>query len=227
MAKELIIISVGGSLIVPDKIDVNFLKKFRALIIKNVSRGKKFVIICGGGKTSRRYQNSARSVGVLTKWDVDWLGIHATRINGHLMRTIFYKIAHPRMIEDPTEKINFKEKVLIVAGWKPGFSTDHVAVHIAKNLKAKKLVNLTNIDYVYDKDPSKFKNASPIKQISWKRFRSMFQTDWDPGLNSPFDPVASKEAQKQKMEVAILNGNSMKNLEKFLAGKDFVGTRIL
>ena len=51
-----IIISLGGSIVVPDKIDYNFLKKFRALILKHVKKGKRFVLICGGGATARLYQ---------------------------------------------------------------------------------------------------------------------------------------------------------------------------
>jgi hypothetical protein len=33
--KEIIVISVGGSLIVPDKIDTNFIKKFKEVLIGN------------------------------------------------------------------------------------------------------------------------------------------------------------------------------------------------
>ncbi len=226
MSKNLFVISVGGSLIVPDKIDVRFLKAFKRLILRQTKKGKRFVIMCGGGKTARNYQAVASSLAKLRDWDVDYLGIHATRINAHLVRTIFYKWAHPKVIQNPTEKVNFKEKILVAAGWKPGASTDYDAVLIAKNLKAKKLVNLTNIDYVYNKDPKKFKNSRPIKQISWKEFRKMFPKKWDPGLNVPFDPIASREAERLKMEVVIINGRKIKNLERYLKGKNFIGTKI-
>ena len=45
MENETIIISLGGSLIVPDNIDIDFLKDFKKLILSQVEKGKKFVII--------------------------------------------------------------------------------------------------------------------------------------------------------------------------------------
>jgi len=220
--KEILVISVGGSLIVPDTIDTDFLSKFKKIIL---NQNKKFIIICGGGKTARRYQEAARKITTLRRNDVDWLGIHSTRLNSHLMRTIFKEIAHPRIIKNPTEKIYFNEKILIASGWKPGFSTDYDAVLLAENFKVKKLVNLTNVDYVYNKDP-KFKDAKPIKEISWKEFRKLLPDKWDPGLNAPFDPVAAKEAEQHGMEVIIMNGKKLKNFENYLNGKEYIGTKI-
>jgi len=226
MSKNLIVISVGGSLIVPEKIDLNFLKTFKKLILKYIKKGKKFVIICGGGKTARNYQKMAKNFRGVKKEDVDWLGIYGTLINACLLKAIFHKWSHPKIIENPSEKINFKERILIAAGWKPGFSTDYDAVLLAKNFGAKKIINLTNIDYVYDKDPKKFKDAKPKKQISWKEFRKLLPKKWSPGLNVPFDPVASREAQKLQLEVVIINGKKLKNLENYLENKNFIGTKI-
>ncbi|MCD6275098.1 MAG: UMP kinase [Candidatus Aenigmarchaeota archaeon] len=220
--KEILVISVGGSLIVPDTIDTDFLSKFKKIIL---NQNKKFIIICGGGKTARRYQEAARRITTLRRNDVDWLGIHSTRLNSHLMRTIFKEIAHPKIIKNPTEKIHFNEKILIASGWKPGFSTDYDAVLLAENFKVKKLINLTNVDYVYNKDP-KFKDAKPIKEISWKEFRKLLPDKWDPGLNAPFDPVAAKEAEQFGMEVIIMNGKKLKNFENYLNGKEYTGTKI-
>jgi uridylate kinase len=223
---EIVVVSLGGSIIVPDDVDVAFLKRFRELVLKHVRTGKRFVIISGGGKICRRYQAAAAKITKLAYEDLDWLGIHATRFNAHLLRTIFRGQAHPRIIKNPTEKINFSEKILIGAGWKPGFSTDYDAVIMAKNFKAKRLANLSNINYVYDRDPKYHKGARPIKEISWSGFRKIVGNKWDPGANLPFDPVASKEAQKLGLEVAIVNGRDLKNLDRYLSGKAFRGTVI-
>jgi uridylate kinase len=228
MKKEdkIIVLSVGGSLIVPNDIDHEWIKGFKSTIEKFLAKGYRFIIITGGGKTARNYQNAAKEVSRIDNEDLDWLGIHATRINAHLIRTIFKSHANPTIIKNPNEKIKFKEKILIAAGWKPGFSTDYDAVLLAKNFKVKKLVNMSNIDYAYDKDPRKFSDAKIIKNISWKEFRKIVGNKWDPGLNSPFDPVASKEAEKQKMEVVILNGRNLANFENYLNSKEFIGTII-
>lgn len=223
---EIIVISVGGSLICRDDIDVDFLKKFKQIILKHVEHGKRFILITGGGKICRKYQEAAREVGKIDNEDLDWLGIHGTRINAHLIRTIFKKYAHPQIIKHPLDKISFKEKILVAAGWKPGFSTDYDAVLLAKQFKVKKIINLSNIDYVYDQDPSKFVNAKPFKTMAWNDFRQLFGGKWSPGLNVPFDSVASKEAEKLKMIAYIVNGKNLENLDSLLEGNEFIGTII-
>lgn len=223
---ETIIISLGGSLIVPGEIDVGFLKKFRKLILRQVKKGKRFIIIVGGGKVCRKYQAAAMKIVDVDAEDLDWLGIHTTRLNAHLLRTIFRDLAYPRVVKNPTEKLKAREPVIIASGWKPGCSTDYDAVLLAKNLGVKIIVNMTNIDYVHTKDPKKFRNAKPIKEISWKDFRKIVGDKWDPGLNAPFDPVASREAEKLCLKVIILNGKNLKNLENFFVGKNFRGTII-
>jgi uridylate kinase len=220
------IISLGGSLIVPDEIDIKFLKQFKAIIEVGVKRGQKYLLITGGGRTSRRYIDTARALGELNPDDLDWLGIHSTRLNGHLLRTIFRKYAYPEIITDPKDKRMLNGKVLVAAGYRPGWSTDYVAVLLAQKYQAAAVLNLSNIDYVYTKDPKKFKDAKPIEKISWKDFRKIVGNKWDPGLHLPFDPVASKLAEKLKLQVVVMNGKNLENMENFLSGKKFKGTII-
>jgi len=225
MAK-IYVISLGGSLVVPNEINIKFLSLFKNIIEKKIKENKKFIIIVGGGKTARNYQKAAKALTKASNEDLDWLGIHATRINAHLLLTIFRKYAHFRIIKNPKEKINFKEKILIAAGWKPGFSTDYDAVLLAKTYNSDTIINLTNVDYVYDKDPNKFKDAKPFKEISWKDYLKLIEQKWIPGMSAPFDPIASKLAQKFKFKVVILNGKKIKNLKNYLENKKFTGTII-
>ncbi|MBI2145463.1 UMP kinase [Candidatus Woesearchaeota archaeon] len=230
MAKvpETIIISLGGSVMAPNQIDVGFLNGFRQLILKFVRDGYRFAIICGGGKTAREYQNAARHVVNAVHEDLDWLGIHATRLNAHLMRTIFREVAHAKLVKNPNERLKLKpsERVIVAAGWKPGRSTDYIAVLLAKNLGARTVINITNTDYVYNKDPSKFPDARPLQEVSWKDFRKLIGVSkWSPGLNTPFDPVAAKVAEKMKLKVAVM-GKDLGNLEAFLVNTPFRGTVI-
>ena len=232
MKNNIIIISLGGSLIVPNQIDWQFLKKFRELIISEIKRGKKFVIITGGGYTAREYIQATGKITKLTKDDQDWLGIHATRMNAHLMKTIFRAYAHPRINKNPETKADITrhfshgEKIMVAAGWKPGWSTDYVAAIHARRFGAKTLINLSNVEYVYDKDPKKHKDAKIIKEIRWKDFRKIVGSRWDPGLNMPFDPIASQLAEKINLEVIIADGKNLDNLKNILEGKEFLGTVI-
>jgi uridylate kinase len=224
--RERIVVSVGGSLIVPDGIDTEFLTRFKALILEKVQRGMTFSIIAGGGKTARRYQDAAHAVTPLSPQDLDWIGIHSTRLNAQLLRNIFVGYAHSQIIKNPTIDIESEEPITIAAGWQPGCSTDYDAVLVAKNIGAQRLVNLSNIDYVYDSDPKKNKDAKKIEKISWAEFRKIIPDHWDPGLSSPFDPVAAKEAETLGLEVAIINGTKLDEFSKYLDDKPFVGTVI-
>jgi len=193
--QNLFVISLGGSLVVPVEIDIKFLDVFQNIIKEEIKKNKKFIIIVGGGKTARNYQNAAKALTKVSNEDLDWLGIHATRINAHLLLTIFRKYAYYRIIKNPKEKIQFKEKILIAAGWKPGFSTDYDAVLLAKTYGSDTIINLTNVDYVYDKDPNKIKYVKPFKEISWKDYLKLIDKKWIPGKSAPFDPIASKLAK--------------------------------
>lgn len=225
MKKEKIVISLGGSLIVPDKVDVDFLKEFKKLILRH-TRTKQFYIITGGGRVAREYATAAGEIGNISHEDRDWLGIHCTRLNAHLLRTIFRKHAFPRIIKNPLEKINTNKQVVMAAGYKPGCSSDYDAVLIARTMGAKTVLNLTNTDYVYDKDPRKYKDAKPLKNVSWKKFRSIIPKTWKYGMHAPFDPIASKESQRIGLKVVIINGKKLKQIENFFHNKPFVGTII-
>ena len=220
-----IVLSLGGSVIVPEKIDVNFLKNFKKLITEFVKKNFRFAVYCGGGSTARRYQEAHKNMVGDDQEALDWIGISATHLNASLLKSIFDDTAEKNIITDPTEKIDFKKKIIFAGGWKPGWSTDYDAVLLAKNLGASEVINITNTDYVYDKDPHKFKDAEPIKKISWKEFRKLVGNEWKAGLNMPFDPIAAKEAERLKLKVIIL-GKNISNLSDFLNNKKFKGTVI-
>lgn len=221
------VISLGGSLVVPDAIDVGFLKKFHSLILSYVKRGYRFIIIVGGGKTARCYQKASKQISHLTTEDVDWLGIHATRLNAHLLRTIFRSVAYPKLITSKKDiNTRIRSSVIIASGFRPGSSTDLRAVQLAHAYGTDTILNLSNIKWVYTKDPKKYKSAKKITSISWKDFRKIVGNTWDPGANTPFDPVASRYAEKWGMKVFITNGKDYANLIKILTHKKAKGTVI-
>jgi uridylate kinase len=227
--QETVVMSVGGSLIVPDAIDTHFLSDLKNLIEHQISAfGRHFIIIAGGGKTARRYQDAAAAVSDLDPEDLDWMGIHATRLNGHLLRTIFRDIAHPTMITNPDEVRDVPAgcPLIIAAGYRPGASTDLRAVQIAHLRGATKVVNLSNIDYVYTADPRTNPDAVRIEDMHWDDFMKLIPNEWNPGLSSPFDPVAARTAHAHNTEVSIINGKNIGEIEKYLNGEAFVGTRV-
>ncbi len=227
--KERILISLGGSLLVPESIDGVFVANFKKFILSHIEEGYHFILVTGGGKTARKYIEAAAAVTAINDEDKDWLGIHATRMNAHLVRTIFREYAHPRINTNPHDLEDFyavSEPILVAAGWRPGFSTDFDAVVLGKYLDVKRIINLSNIERVYDKDPHRHADAKPFDELTWKEFRAIVGDEWNPGMNAPFDPIASKMAEEEGMEVAVLNGGDLENVANYIAGKKFIGTII-
>jgi uridylate kinase len=215
------VISLGGSLIVPENLDIEFIKSFKELILKEIEEDNRFVIICGGGSVARKYQNAAKQITDITQENLDWLGIHATWLNADFLNRIFADKSDKDFIINPTEEIRTDKKIIIAAGWKPGWSTDYDAVLLAKNLQANKVINMSNIDFVYDSDPKKNPGAKPIEKTNWKEFRKLVGDEWKPGLNMPFDPIAAKEAEQLNLNVYII-GKDLNNLKDILDGKDYL-----
>src|SRR5213082_2218427 len=122
--KERIVISVGGSLVVSNGgIGTDFLKSLNSFIRDQLAKHKnrQFFLVIGGGATARHYAEAGREVlgHELTHEDLDWLGIHSTRLNAHLLRTIFQDIAHPNIIKHYDIIRKATEPVVVAAGWKP------------------------------------------------------------------------------------------------------------
>jgi uridylate kinase len=206
---------------------VEFLQRLRELILKAITGGRKIVIVTGGGKTARHYIDAASAVQSVSDEDLDWLGIHATRLNGHLVRTVLRDVAHPIVYKNPLAVppvAEWKGSVLVGAGWRPGWSTDFVACRIAQVLDAKSVINLSNIDFVYSDDPRTNPEATALEDLRWRDYRKMVGDDWSPGLSAPFDPVAAKFCHKYGMSVAVVNGKNFAQVEQAIAGEDFVGT---
>ncbi|MFH1967992.1 MAG: UMP kinase [bacterium] len=265
MRKETIIISLGGSLVVPNEIDLGFLRNFKHSLEKYLSPtnfgmgrqatkksenspklvgDKRFFILVGGGKVARNYQKALLEFGAKSS-DRDWIGINVTILNAEVVKNVFGQRSYPKIITDPNKKVKTTKDIVVGAGWKPGWSTDYVAVKIAETYNKKiptrgsrihdardsgrgigTIINLTNVDYVYDKNPNNFPDAKPLKEVDWKSFERIVGDKWSPGLSMPFDPRASKLAARLKLKVAIINGKNLERLEDFLNNKSFVGTII-
>ncbi len=229
--RKRIIISVGGSLIVPSEgIGVDFLKKLNTFIREKLAEdpNRQFFLVTGGGATARQYIDAGQEVieHRLSRDDLDWLGIHSSRLNAQLVRTIFRDIAHPHIIKNFDIIRKAEEPIVVAAGWKPGWSTDYCAVLLGQDYGVDTVINLSNISEVHDKDPKKFDDAQPIKKINWADFRKLVGDVWTPGMNAPFDPIAAKKAQELGTKVIIMSGQDFDNIEKYFKGEEFIGTTI-
>lgn len=222
-----IVIALGGSVICPKEIDTAYIKQFYKIIKEETKKGFRFVIVAGGGNLARSYQRSALLINNISNIDKDWLGIYSTYLNAQLLRAVFKKEANPIILDKRKKIKNFKNySVIIASGWSPGRSTDFIAVQIAQDLKAEKVVILGKPSYIYTKDPDKEKDTKPIFKMNWNDYLKMIPLKWTPGLSLPIDPIAAKLAKKEKKEVIVADGKDLKNFRNILKNKKFKGTLV-
>lgn len=227
------VLSVGGSIVSPATPDIDFLVHFSKTMRKWLAEDsdRKLIMVVGGGGPARNYQSTYRQVcnslgKPVNNTEADWIGITATYLNAQLLKACFADICEDPVVYNPTTAAHFSGRVLVAAGWKPGFSTDNDAVLLAERFGAKTVVNLSNIEKVYTDDPRTNPNATPIDSITWQQFIKMVGTEWIPGNNVPFDPIASQKAMELGLKVICASGKNLNNLENILDGKDFIGTTI-
>lgn len=223
------VVSLGGSIVAPEKPDIPFLKGFFELAREHLTddSGRRLILVVGGGGPAREWQRAYREVSARADREAqDWVGIMATRMNAQLIKSIFGDLCPREVVIDPTAVDVFPGRVLVAAGWKPGFSTDYDAVLLAEKFGAERVVNLSNIAKVYTADPRKDPLARPIDSIGWKEFRALVGEEWEPGKNVPFDPVASRKAAEIGLRVICAAGRDLPNFKAILDGKAFEGTVI-
>lgn len=214
--QKVVVISLGGSLINGGTIDTKLIQNLKRTLDKIPA---KFILVCGGGKPARDYAKAARALGVRGP-ALDEIGIRATALNAELIRHAFR--AGPVETKPRAKKF---AKYLVACGWKTGGSSDHDTVLWARVFRTKTILNLTNVSYVYTKDP-RLPGAKPLPELTWAQYRRIIGNRWESGVHAPFDPVASKAAEQFNLSVIITNGKDTPNLKKLLTGKNFQGTVI-
>ncbi len=229
MMPNVTVISLGGSIIAPHGLDISYLAGFTRLVESYLAgdQDRKLIIVCGGGSLAREYQAALREVApAASSEDQDWVGIAATRLNGELVRRILRPWCVENLVTDPTAAAVFAGRVMVAAGWKPGFSTDNDAVVLAQRFSASLVVNLSNIAMVYSEDPRTHPDARALERLTWKEMLGIVGGDWTPGKNTPFDATAARAAAESRIPVVFAEGRDLANLERILTGGAYVGTTI-
>lgn len=235
--KKTVVVALGGSIVHPDGIDIDFLKKFKKFIAPFLKNGTRFVLVIGGGKLARRFQEAANKITKLADEDKDWMGIHATRLNAHLLRAIFREVADPVIVDARTKVKKLKYPITIASGWRPGWSTDYVAIQIAADLGAGEAVIAGKPSHVFESDPAKYSERAggtasgltapkSFDQLSWREYRKLIPAKWTPGMGAPVDPVGAALGARKDIKAIIIDGRNLKNFAALLKGKEFQGTII-
>jgi len=227
--KKVIVISLGGSLIVPKDIDIKFLRKFKDVLLKN-KRKYKFVVVCGGGSIARTYINALEKEKIKKKhYFQGLLGISTTRANARFLTYFFGKDANKGIPQDMKDVENLLKKSEIVfcgaLGYYQKETSDGTSAKLSNYFKSV-FINLTDVDGLYDKDPKRFKSAKFIPGISHKEFLKIAnKIRYQPGQHFVLDQKAAKIIKKYNITTYILGPNP-DNLDNLLNKMHFVGTRI-
>jgi len=218
-----IVISLGGSVIVPDKVDYEFLKKFKKIIDK---LKYKFVIVTGGGSTARKYMKALEK-GNFSDKIYSLIGIASTKLNARVVSGFFnYKGEVPDSMLDVKKKLK-REKIVVCGalGYREEMTTDGNAAELARYLGSDLFINVTNVKGLYDKDPKK-KGAKLISKISFDEFYKIAKgIKFKAGQHFVLDQKAAKVIKDKKIRTVIV-GSNLKNISEMLKGKKFVGTVI-
>lgn len=227
--KKVIVISLGGSLIIPNTINVKFLEEFRNVLIKN-SRKHKFVVVCGGGSVARHYINGLENQHLIRKRYLQTtLGIHITRLNARFM-TLFFRLHSNKTIPKDMKDVEdyLKKYKIVFCGalrYEKDQTSDSTSARLAQFFHCD-FINITDVNGVYDKNPKKFKKAKFIPHISHKDFLKMAQKiKFKPGQHFILDHTAAKLIYKYNIKTYVI-GSDIKNFDNLLNGKYFVGTII-
>ncbi len=227
MKKRAVVLSLGGSLIIPDEVDITYLRKFRE-VIKNSIKNYKFVIVCGGGSVARKYIAALREEHK-SEYLQSLAGISVTRLNARFMAYFFGEDPNWGIPHDMKDISNLlKKHDIIFCGalrYAPNQTSDATACRLAAFLKSD-FINLTNIKGLYTKNPKEHKDAKFIPEISREGFAEIVNAiPQKPGMHAPVDHTAMKTILKHKLRVYII-GKDARQLDNLLKGKKFIGTRI-
>jgi uridylate kinase len=216
-----VVISIGGSLLTRELSYENF-KKY-ADVINKISKKHKVIVVCGGGTTARTYQSIARKAKASNEM-LDFIGIMATHINAATFSSFIknsYLVKWKSLKEASKEvKKYFGKKVLVCAGYDVGCSTDFDSAYFASLVNADLVVNATNVDGIYDKDPNKFKDAKKFERLSYDEFIEIISKNpQKPGEYRLFDLKAAKLLKENKIKLIVIDGRNPREIVKAIEGK--------
>jgi len=222
---QTVVLSVGGSMINPGEIDLAYVKKF-AELLKEKNGKMRIAVVVGGGKNARIYAQAVRDLGG-NEFYADSAGVLSTRQNAMLLIAALGDYSYHQVITD-FERVPETEKILVMGGTIPGITTDGDSALLAELLKADRLVNLSNVDGIYDKDPRKHKDAKKYELLSHNELLSIAaqQDERKAGQNFIFDIYACKIIARSNIESHFVNGKDLDAVEKAIEGKKHNGTVI-
>jgi uridylate kinase len=222
-----IAISLGGSLLTGKNKDPHITlnpenyKRYANIITRLHNEGHTLMIVCGGGKPARYFIEAAKQLNA--SHDIqDNLGVKSTHINALLFTAALGDIADQnRIYQRGSDLKNAPNgKVLVGGGYKPGSSTDYRAVIFAGAMQADLIINATDIDGVYTKNPKLHRDAEKLPELTCLRLEEIIKenTRQAPGEYGLFDLKGVRLAKKLNIPLVIIDGTDPEEIIRAIKG---------
>ena len=218
-----VVVSVGGSVLIPGNNDSEYISRLAGML-SSVKDEVQLAVVCGGGRTARYYATTGRELGGDT-YQLDIMGIAATRINAQLLGVALGDVPE-RVPETAAETARASEpgRIVVMGGTEPGHTTDAVAMMVAREMGADRVVNATAVDAVYTADPRKDPNAEKIPRMTIERLGELVYKEHDASASSVFDPLGVQIARGSCIDISMVDGRNVEELRKAILGQPFDGT---
>jgi uridylate kinase len=200
--------------------------------IKQVQKlGCEIGIVIGGGNIWRYRDFKDMDLGRVAS---DTMGMLATCMNALALENVFRSIdvevravsafpcehAMENYVPKRAKHLLKKGKIVIFAGGtgSPFFTTDSAAALRALEMECDVLLKATKVDYVYDKDPMKYKDAKKYEKLSYQDV-----VEQNLGV---MDLTCASLMKESGVPMLVFNLNKKGNIEKAVLGKK-IGTIII
>lgn len=225
--KEELVISIGGSILLPDDEDMSDLIELAKMLQKN-SQDRNLYLVVGGGRTARQYINWGRTLDA-DEATLDELGIAASRLNARLLIIALEGDVYPVPAESFDEAMSAGShySTVTMGGTHPGHTTDAVAAMLAERLNSDRLINATSVDGVYTEDPNKEKDAEKLEELTYEELIEIVsKSEHEAGPNVVFDPLAARIIKRAKIEAYIVDGRDLRSFGNAIKDEEFSGSII-
>ncbi len=225
--KEDLVISIGGSILLPDDEDMSELIELSKMLQSN-SQERNLYLVVGGGKTARQYINWGRRLKA-DEATLDELGIATSRLNARLLIIALEGDVYPVPAESFDEAMSAGSHYSIVTmgGTHPGHTTDAVAAMLAERLNSERLINATSVDGVYTEDPNRNKDAEKIEELDYEKLIEIVsKSEHSAGPNVVFDPLAARIIKRADIKAYIVDGRDLESFENSIRDEEFSGSII-
>jgi uridylate kinase len=224
---DTVVVSLGGSVLIPEENDADHLSDLSRLLIE-MSSEYRLLLVCGGGKVARYYITTGRDVGA-TERELDELGIMTTRINAKLVALSLGERAVntiPTTVEE-AENASSGDRIMVMGGTVPGHTTDAVSAMLAERVGAVRIVNGTSVDAAFTADPKLVKDAKRLHTITHTELNLLVSRGMHcAGPSHVFDPMGASIAARRNIPIFIINGRNMEEMRAAIQGRKIKGTLV-